>query len=96
MSLGVATIKVRVPEKNSGGRLITIQLKLDVLVEDLYTEIAAKLNLQSNRYVFFSLKIACSNSDNRSDFQLVLLLHKTIDAFFLFVVNFKVEVNQRG
>lgn len=47
--LGVATIKVRVPNKVTGGRLITIQIKLDILVEELYNEIGAKLDLQSNK-----------------------------------------------
>lgn len=44
----MATIKVRVPDKNSGGRLITLQMKLDVLIEELYTEIAAKLDIMPN------------------------------------------------
>lgn len=46
--LGVATIKVRVPDKSSGGRLLTLQMKLDVLVEELYAEIGAKLDVQTN------------------------------------------------
>lgn len=45
----MATIKVRVPEKASGGRLITIQIKLDALVEDLYAEIGGKLDIQPNK-----------------------------------------------
>lgn len=49
MFLGVATIKVRVPDKNTGGRLITVQLKLDIMVDDLYTEIGVKLNLNPNK-----------------------------------------------
>lgn len=50
--LGVATIKVRVPDKTSGGRLLTLQMKLDVLVEELYSEIGAKLDVQTNLYGF--------------------------------------------
>lgn len=50
--LGVATIKVRVPDKTSGGRLLTLQMKLDVLVEELYAEIGAKLDVQTNLYGF--------------------------------------------
>lgn len=46
--LGVATIKVRVPDKNTGGRLITVQLKLDVMVDALYTEIGGKLDMNPN------------------------------------------------
>lgn len=45
---GVATIKIRIPDKNTGGRLITLQMKLDVLVEELYTEIGVKLNVSPN------------------------------------------------
>lgn len=48
MCAGVATIKVRVPDKNTGGRLITLQMKLDVLVEELYTEISVKLDVTPN------------------------------------------------
>lgn len=45
---GVATIKVRVPDKTTGGRLITLHMKLDVLVEDLYMEISGKLDVTPN------------------------------------------------
>lgn len=62
LPLGVATIKIRVPDKNTGGRLITIQMKLDVLVEDLYAEIAAKLDLSSNMCVSVILDFACHNT----------------------------------
>lgn len=48
MCLGVATIKVRVPDKHTGGRLITVQLKLDAMVDALYSEIAGKLNTNAN------------------------------------------------
>lgn len=47
--LGIATIKVRVPDKTTGGRLITIRMKLDASVEDLYAEIGGKLDLNPNR-----------------------------------------------
>lgn len=39
---------MRVPDKTTGGRLITLQMKLDVLVEDLYNEIGAKLDATPN------------------------------------------------
>lgn len=47
--LGVATIKVRVPDKSTGGRLVTVHQKLDVLADDLYIEIGAKLDLNPNK-----------------------------------------------
>lgn len=45
----MATIKVRVPEKANGGRLITIQIKLDAMAEDLCAEIGGKLDVQPNK-----------------------------------------------
>lgn len=46
---GVATLKVRVPGKTYGGRLITMQSKLDISAEDLYQEIATKLNIDAKK-----------------------------------------------
>lgn len=46
---GVATLKVRVPGKTNGGRLITIQSKLDILAEHLYQEIATKLDIDAKK-----------------------------------------------
>lgn len=44
-TVGVATIKVRIPKQTGGGRLITIQSKLDILAERLYADIACKLEV---------------------------------------------------
>lgn len=49
--LGLATLKVRVPGSSNGGRLVTVQSKLDVLAEELYGQIASKLEIESNRFV---------------------------------------------
>lgn len=46
---GVATLKVRIPGKTNGGRLITIQSKIDILADDLYQEIATKLGIDAQK-----------------------------------------------
>lgn len=45
---GVATIKIRIPDKNTGGRLITLEIKLDILAEELCIEIGTKLDIDPN------------------------------------------------
>ncbi|XP_055305346.1 NEDD8 ultimate buster 1 [Sitodiplosis mosellana] len=64
---GVATIKVRVPDKNTGGRLITVQLKLDLMVEDLYTDIAGKLELSPNKLKLISAGKMLNRSQTLQD-----------------------------
>lgn len=49
--LGLATLKVRVPGKSNGGRLITVQTKLDSLAEELYQQVGSKLEVPSTKFV---------------------------------------------
>lgn len=45
---GLATIKIRVSAKVNGGRLITVQTRLDGSGEEFYKLVADKLNVVSN------------------------------------------------
>lgn len=47
--VGIASIKVRVPDKTNGTRAITIKIKLDVSAEDLYAEVGARLEHDPKR-----------------------------------------------
>lgn len=48
-ALGLATLKVRVPNKITGTRLLTVQSKLDVPAEGLYESIANQLGIPTTK-----------------------------------------------
>lgn len=47
VALGLATLKVRVPNKNTGARLLTVQTKFDVPAEGLYENVANQLGISA-------------------------------------------------
>jgi hypothetical protein len=54
---GLATIRVRVPDKNHSRRVIPLEIKLSATVQELQQEVASQVGVEFDRYFSFVLTL---------------------------------------